>query len=496
MATSPFYNQTFFDPTPVAGVTVAAANGTLAIYEQGSNTLASIWTDAALSVPKANPMTLNGAGQCPQYFVAAGQALDYKALTSDARVIVTALNVTASSGSGGGVDDHKVATDVGDTAPDYLEAKLLTSTSVRFSFVSPGGVHLMTAQVDEGWLASWIAEQGYGSSDHKVLADGSPGDVPGYLVVKFVDAAGNPLLVNGAHQLVLPFARLDGAAFTASVSIADELSVGGDASFTGQLYAGGHTELVNALIDQLQIFGATAGQWLMVNGSGQVVGVAAPSSDHKVLYDVSDAIPGFLGVKVVQGAGIYINWTNDLVNGKVMHLNVQAGYFQRTIQKTIITTPIALGTAPATDITGDVYAGGFQGNGSGHVQPLAANTLVVGSSFRYNISCGQVSSSTGTEIEMRLNGAQVPGTVANFASTAVKFQQEIKMLITAIGPSGSMITEQSAYGIDASGNTVSASVTQTVDSIDTTQESFFSYWANGNAIGSTIGKISTTLEAI
>jgi hypothetical protein len=235
---------------------------------------------------------------------------------------------------------------------------------------------------------------------------------------------------------------------------------------------------------------------LAVDGAGHVYGMAVPTSDHKVLYDVSDAIPGFLGVKVVAGSGIQVNVTTDGTNGKVMHLNVQAGYFQRTIQKTIITTPIALGTAPATDITGDVYAGGFQGNGFSHVQPLAANTLVVGSSFRYNISCGQVSSSTGTEIEMRLNGAQVPGTVANFASTAVEFHQEVKMLITAIGPSGTMITEQSAYGINSSGAIVSASITQSIDSIDTTQSSYFSYYANGNAIGSTIGKISTTLEAI
>ena len=499
MATSPFYNQVFFDPANA----LPAANGYLKIFAQGSSTLANIWADAALSIPQANPLTFNGAGQCPQYFVNDGQALDYKAFTSDSRVVCTELNITAASGSGGGASDHKVATDTGDTAPDYLIGKLATDGSIAWTLVSPGGVHEVQGAVSQSWLSTWLTQQGYtvgASSDHKVLGDGLTGDVAGYLIAKLVDGSGDPFAVNGTHQLVLPFALLTGAAFTGDVSTTGKLSSAGNtvlASGVGAtLRVPGQATFSQALIQALQLSGIIAGQMLTVDGAGNVLGITAPTSDHMVLHDSADAIPGFLGVKIVQGSGIAINLTSDGTNGKVMHINVQAGYFQKTVQKTAITTSIALSTGPATDITGDVYSGGYLGNGWGHVNPLAANTLSVGSAFRYKIACGQVSSSGGTEIEIRLNAVQIPGSVANFASTAVRFEQEVKMLVTAIGPTGSMITEQSSRGIDASGNVVSSSVTQSVDTIDTTQSSYFSYWANGTAGISTIGKIITTLEIL
>ncbi len=503
MSTSPFFYQVFFDPAPVNGVRVPAANGYLSIFAAGSDVFAPVFGDAELTTPISNPLVFDGSGVPPQYFVEGGVALDYKAYTSDDRTIVTALTVTAGGGSGSGAEDHKVAADVTDTAPDYLIGKLGTDGSITWSLASPGGVHEVQGAVSQSWLASWLAEQGYtmgASSDHKVLGDGLTGDVAGYLIAKLVDADGNPLSANEAHQIVLPFARLDGAAFTGSVSVAGQFSSQGDIALaTGEgatVHLVGPATIEDAIANILKLPGVTAGQWLMVNGSGQVVGADAPSSDHKVAYDASDVIPGFLGVKFVAGSGIVFNITSDGTNGKVIHVNVQAGYFQKTVQKTAITTSIALSTAPATDITGDVYSGGYLGNGSSHVNPLAANTLSVGSAFRYKIACGQVSSSGGTEIEMRLNSSQIPGSVANFASTAVRFEQEVKMLVTAIGPTGSMITEQTSRGIDASGNTVSSSVTQSVDTIDTTQASYFSYYANGTSGTSTIGKIITTLEIL
>jgi hypothetical protein len=101
----------------------------------------------------------------------------------------------------------------------------------------------------------------------------------------------------------------------------------------------------------------------MVNGSGQVVGVAAPSSDHKVLYDVSDAIPGFLGVKMQAGSGIQFNVTNDGVNGKVIHISVIALDLSQYLSKLSggnVSGPIILSSS-SVKITG-VAGSGVAGN--------------------------------------------------------------------------------------------------------------------------------------
>ena len=98
MATSPYFFQSFRDPA----TDEPADGGKVHIYAQGSAVHANIWLDAAETVPAPNPLTLDPAGVVQQYFVTDGQALDYKVFTSDGRIIVTALNVTANGNSSGG----------------------------------------------------------------------------------------------------------------------------------------------------------------------------------------------------------------------------------------------------------------------------------------------------------------------------------------------------------------------------------------------------------
>lgn len=480
MPTSPFYNQTFRDPltdTPAVG-------GRLHIYAAGSDTHAPIWLDAALSIPAPNPLTpFNAAGQVQQYFVPGGVALDYKAYTSDGREICTDLNVTAGDGSGGGAEDHKVAADAADSAPDYLIGKLASDGSIDWSLVTPGGIHKVQGAIDQSWLSTWLAEQGYttgASSDHKVLGDGISGDVAGYLIAKLVDAAGNPFLVNGSHQLILPFARLDGAAFTGAVSVAGQLSSTGDTALaTGPgatIHLVGPATIEQAIANILKLPGITPGQWLMLNGAGQVVGVAAPSSDHKVAYDVSDAIPGFLGVKAVAGSGIQINVTNDGTNGKVMHLNVQPGYFARTLYKSIKPATNLVDATPVTLLPGVVPA-------------IPKNTLAVGDVIRIKVMNSVTSGGGIIGIAVYSNGVQLYGGTG-FSSGFNGFSMEYTITVNSIGPSG--VVDMNGVGYSAAGQFSFGNYTA---SIDTTVDNILDVQSNTD-IGVTLTNTICTIERL
>jgi hypothetical protein len=125
---------------------------------------------------------------------------------------------------------------------------------------------------------------------------------------------------------------------------------------------------------------------LAVDGAGHVYGMAVPTSDHKVLYDVSDAIPGFLGVKVVPGAGIAINVTTDGTNGKVMHINVNQGSLNSGVQilgKSFSSSGGITTTGIAQSIIG-MHSAPIYGSFT-----LPANSVKVGDTYRINVQTPQ-----------------------------------------------------------------------------------------------------------
>lgn len=334
-STPPWFIQQFFDASgkPLSG-------GKVYFWVAGSTVIPkAVYADIGLTTPLSQPVVLDAGGFAPQYFMESGlykiQTFDqFHSPSSPGGSMQTADNIQGAVSAGGG-----------------SSTLFQDSPTIHWSVVNIGGVNyeVGTVQADQ-------------VGDHKVLGDGLAGDVAGYLIAKLVDAAGNPLSVNGSHQLILPFARLDGSAFTGSVSIAGQLSSQGDTALaTGPgatVHLVGPATIEQAIANILKLPGVTAGQWLMVNGSGQVVGVAAPTSDHMVLYDVSDAIPGFLGVKVQAGSGIQITLTTDGVVGKVMHFNVNPAIFSRPANQVIIGNGSGLTSSDQLTATGgDLQAG-------------------------------------------------------------------------------------------------------------------------------------------
>jgi len=423
-STPPWFIQQFFDASgkPLSG-------GKVYFWVAGSTVIPkAVYSDIALTTPISQPVVLDAGGFALQYFMESG-LYKIQTFTAAGGAQQTCDNVQGAASGGGG-----------------STTQFLDSTTIHWSVVNIGGVDYEVGTVQSDQVG-----------DHKVLTDATAGDVPGYLVAKFVDADGNPLLVNGAHQLILPFARLDGAAFTGSVSVAGQFSSqGATALATGvgaTVHLVGPAIIEHAIANLLTLPLLTPGDWLALDGAGNVVAVTPPSSDHKVLYDVSDAIPGFLGVKIQAGSGININVTTDGTNGKVMHVNVQPGYFARTIYKSILASAGLSGSTPITLLQGVVPA-------------IPKNTLAVGDVIRIKVMNSVNSGGGIIGIAVNSNGIQLYGGTG-FSSGFNGFNMEYTITILSLGPSGSVDVNGAGYSTSGQfslGN-YSNTIDTTVDNI-------------------------------
>jgi hypothetical protein len=466
-ATAGAWQQIMYDPDTGG----PAAFAVLRIYLAGSDTLANVWSDRAGSVAIAQPIPATIYGVLPQYFVPGDVALDYKPQTSDGRTIKQGLNVVYGNGTGGGAgsSDHKFGLTALDASPGYFDDKVVDTESVQWQDES---ATTKGASVNTSWLGSWLIENyAIPAQDHKVLTDATAGDVPGYLVAKFVDADGNPLLVNGAHQLVLPFARLDGAEFTGSIIVDGQLQSLGNTSLAAgpgaTLLVSGPATMGIAAISDLKLPLLTPGDWLALDGAGNVVAVTPPSSDHKVLYDVSDAIPGFLGVKVQAGSGIQINMTTDGTNGKVMHLNVNPNYSppnQNVTRAKAISLPYSpFGTTPESILN----TSGVVITGPGLFIPSIANGLITGDQFMFDIFLDALANANCIA-EFYLNGVLVPSSSLHLGAGDSRISYLVNYL--GAGPGfvdliGNAVSTNNSVSTQASIGVLAPAMDPTIDNV-------------------------------
>lgn len=74
---------------------VAVSGGKMRIYNAGTTTLSSVYSDAALTVPLTNPVVAASDGWTPQIFAAEGLAVDFDFLTAGDVVIAGQSGVSA-----------------------------------------------------------------------------------------------------------------------------------------------------------------------------------------------------------------------------------------------------------------------------------------------------------------------------------------------------------------------------------------------------------------
>ena len=177
--------------------------GKIYFYEAGTLIPKPTFKNAAMTEANEHPVTLDATGRAKVWIID-GEAYDEVDHDENGNVLRSVLGVVVSGGGGGSGEDRKVATDDLDASPGTLVDKTRSSASVTISVVDSGGRKL-TFEVDEEWLSGWLLiNYPFPEDDHKVLANASVGDVPGYLVQKITDGAGTTFAVDSSKRVVIP----------------------------------------------------------------------------------------------------------------------------------------------------------------------------------------------------------------------------------------------------------------------------------------------------
>lgn len=289
-ATAPWFIEQHFGPDgkPLSG-------GKVFFWVAGSTVIPKqVYGDIALTEPLEQPLVLDAGGFAPQYFMEPGL---YKIQTFNASMTGGAQhtrdNVQASSsGGGGGEDSYQIKIRAGDAAPGYGEQKFGASATITWEVVDLGaGVLQMRPNVD---LAA--------VRDYKVKADGSSGDVPGYLDRKLTDKAGNDFAIDitQGRRVIIP--------------LQDYLS----------LIVGGHVQgptiIDNLTVGTFKMPPGSAGM-LIIDSDGTVTRQPIPAETGRIRMEAGDII-GYARDKIQPGAGMRIDYTNDPDLGEIMSISM------------------------------------------------------------------------------------------------------------------------------------------------------------------------------
>lgn len=316
--TLPWFLQQFrdFDGKILSG-------GKLYFYVAGSTSLPkNVYTDFACTNPITQPLVLDAAGQAQQYFAEAGL---YKIMLLDMNddLIATRDNVSGSGTGGEGGDTYMVKVNGGDSTPDFLEQKVIGSSSVSVTVIEGASKHLLLETIESYKVKADPSDPTPDFLDAKVEN--------GYYIEMWVNPTTHRIQSNFTGPAYVP---QTGGIYTGPVTIptltsttstTGTLTVSGNAAVTGTLTTGvinaNSGTITNATVGTLTISGATGlgNKMLMVNSSGAVYRGTDP---YTVKISSGDPTPGYLSTKIYPGAGIAINVSNDPINGDNINISL------------------------------------------------------------------------------------------------------------------------------------------------------------------------------
>jgi hypothetical protein len=274
-----------------------------------------------------------------------------------------------------------------------LENKLAGSTTISWAtYTTGGGDILMMPSVNINAVL-----------DHKVLADGTTGDVAGYLGTKITDSIGSTFAVNGSHQVVVPlqsYAALAGTnTFTGVNTFSTFTNFNADITTAGITASGSiyaplvqATSLIATGTASLQTLTvAHQVQWDPAIGTGGVawfnsagqLNVSA-GQPFEVAYNSGDT-PGYLSTKIVPGNNVSFSTSTD-VTGTTIHVNAYNAVLNgvEVLGKSWSSSGITT-TGTAQSIIG-MHASPVYGSFT-----LAANTIKIGDTYQIRVQTPQAS---------------------------------------------------------------------------------------------------------
>lgn len=159
-----WFQQVYYNGKPVSGALLNS-------YTAGNTNIpCPVYYDVDRTIAAPNPLSADAQGIFPQYYL---DDVEYKFVISTADGVTLATRDYVSSNGGGTIaptDTYKVMTYSGDTAPDYLQSKLIAGNNMTISL--SGNDLVLSASTTS-------------TDDRKVLVD-SIDPTPGFLFDKVV----------------------------------------------------------------------------------------------------------------------------------------------------------------------------------------------------------------------------------------------------------------------------------------------------------------------
>lgn len=431
------------------------------VFNAGSSVYANVYSDAGGTVPMMNsagaPIQADGNGLFPVVFAPVGAAYDIKFFTPLLMPRDTYLGIVPASGGGGsGTDSYQVKANSGDTTPGYLSEKMIDSTTVHWTDIDVGsGVKKMAASIDPSYVLDWKIKTD--ASD--ILPDYIGNKIEsGSLVTLTLDSITHKIRADFIGPSYVPQA---GGEFTGSVIVDGQFSTAGDTTLaTGigsTLYVPGAATFAHAIVTTLHLPTILSGDLLTIDGSGNVVGISAPTNDRKIIHDAADTIPGYIGTKIVAGTGITINTTTDGTNGVVMHINMNAlPAISQPAQQIVVGTGTGITSFSGLKGTANSVTAGNAFLGSSTSQPSCAFYGSVGGDPGGGNTVGILTNTTNLLFFSSTSGwikAQVGSTtVSTIDTTAANFYVPLRVDSTMqlVGVPG--VGTQGTIVADAAGN--------------------------------------------
>lgn len=392
-STAPFFLQqlTDTDGKPLS-------NGKLYSWVGGSTSIQKpLYYDKDLTTPTSNPLIADASGFLPQYYLASG-FYKFEIKSQSNTLIATRDYIEGGSGNSTSSSDHKVATSVSDTNPDYLSSKIVPGDGMdvnevvgatRQIEIASKGLVKVNMSDSAGYLDSKFQSSPsitFGTNGHILSATVNSNGVNGLYKVKTTstDTAGymSEKVMEGAGIEISTINSVDSDKALLFRHRGNILSSSDDTS---------RVFLSDAIKDSSSI------TWSRTKNNGITELSADVNEQGKVAITSGDQV-GYLNTKLKAGAGITLTSVVDSVDGMQLWIDSKANFWSPV-------KIVDVATYTATDSDATIVAR-FVGGVSNIILPEATSTRK-GRSYR--VVNQAIGSYAGESVEVKAYNGTIKG---------------------------------------------------------------------------------------